>query len=137
MDDLVSANTGIPTGDGETILVIDDEASIREITRNTLEAFGYRVLTANDGTDALAIFVDNIGRINAAITDMMMPYMDGPSTVRALQKLDPNVRIIASSGLDDNSKLTDVMNAGVRHFLSKPYTADKLLKTLADALNKY
>jgi DNA-binding NarL/FixJ family response regulator len=57
--------------------------------------------------------------------------------VRALQKLDPNVRIIASSGLDDNSKLTDVMNAGVRHFLSKPYTADKLLKTLADVLNKY
>ena len=137
LDDLVTANAGIPTGDGETILVIDDEASIREITRNTLEAFGYRVLTANDGTDALAIFVDNIGRINAAITDMMMPYMDGPSTVRALQKLDPNVRIIASSGLDDNSKLTDVMNAGVRHFLSKPYTADKLLKTLADALNKY
>jgi two-component system, cell cycle sensor histidine kinase and response regulator CckA len=65
---------------------------------------------------------------------MMMPYMDGPATIRALQKMNPQIKIIASSGLTENSKAAEVMGAGVKTFLSKPYTAETLLKAIAEIL---
>ena len=68
------------------------------------------------------------------LTDMMMPYMDGIATIRALQKLNPHVKIIASSGLTENARALEASNAGVKTFLSKPYTAGKLLKTLEEVL---
>jgi len=68
------------------------------------------------------------------LTDMMMPYMDGPATIRALQKLDPNVKIIASSGLSDNGRMVEAAS-GVSCFLPKPYTAETLLKALAEVLD--
>jgi CheY-like chemotaxis protein len=65
----------------------------------------------------------------------MMPYMDGPLTIRALKKLNPQVKIIASSGLPENMKLGEV-NGSVRRFLPKPYTAEKLLTTLREVLSE-
>ncbi|HEY8187603.1 MAG TPA: PAS domain S-box protein [Pyrinomonadaceae bacterium] len=124
----------LPLGNGELILVVDDEESIREITRGTLETFGYSVLTASDGTEALALFADRKGEIAAVLTDMVMPFMDGPATIRALQKMDPDVRIIAASGLTAGLKAGEASLEGVRIFLSKPYTAEKLLKALAGVL---
>jgi two-component system, cell cycle sensor histidine kinase and response regulator CckA len=124
----------LPSGHGELILVVDDEAAIREIARGTLEAHGYRALTASDGTEAIAIYVQHKDDIKVVLTDMMMPYMDGPATIRALRKLNPAVRIIASSGLTENAIVIEASNAGVKTFLSKPYTAEKLLQALADAL---
>jgi len=121
-----------PTGHGELVMVVDDEASVREITRTTLETFDYRVLTAGDGAEALAVYVQNHAQIGAVLIDMMMPYMDGPSTIRALQKLNPQIKIIASSGLAEQDRLQELASLGVRHFLPKPYTADRLLKALAD-----
>jgi CheY-like chemotaxis protein len=67
----------LPLGNGELILVVDDEASIREITKETLEASGYRVLTGNDGTEAIALYATHAQNIALVITDMMMPYMSG------------------------------------------------------------
>jgi CheY-like chemotaxis protein len=116
------------------ILVVDDEESIREITKSTLQAFGYSVMTASDGTEALALYVQNKDEIKVVLTDMMMPYMDGPSTIRALRKMNPNVKVIASSGLTDNGKSFETADLGVKTFLSKPYTAEKLLKALAEIL---
>ncbi|HZI46790.1 MAG TPA: PAS domain S-box protein [Pyrinomonadaceae bacterium] len=124
----------IPLGNGELILVVDDEESIREITRGTLETFGYKVLTANDGTEALAIYADKKNEIAAVLTDMVMPFMDGPATIRALQRMNPNVRIIAASGLGTAQRAGDGVLEGVSVFLTKPYTAEKLLKTLAQVL---
>jgi two-component system, cell cycle sensor histidine kinase and response regulator CckA len=124
----------MPAGQGELILVVDDEAAVREITRTTLETFGYRVLTASDGTEALTVYAQQSGEIHAVLTDMMMPYMDGPTTIRALQKLNPHVKVIASSGLAEEEKVKSVAALGVNHFLAKPYSADRLLKTLADLL---
>jgi two-component system, cell cycle sensor histidine kinase and response regulator CckA len=123
--------TDLPPGNGELILVVDDEEPIREITRGTLEAFGYTVLTAADGTEALAIYADRRGEIAVVLTDMMMPFMDGPATIRALQKMNPEVKIIAASGLTVNHKSDDSSLQAVKAFLSKPYTAEKLLKALA------
>jgi PAS domain S-box-containing protein len=126
--------TALPVGSGELILVVDDEESIREITRGTLETFGYRVLTANDGTEALALYVDHKDEIAVVLTDMMMPFMDGPATIRALRKINPAIRIIAASGLIGGHKPGEASLEGVSIFLSKPYTAEKLLNALAEIL---
>ena len=126
--------TDLPVGRGELILVVDDEESIREITRGTLETFGYTVLTASDGTEALALYADKKNEIAAVLTDMVMPFMDGPATIRALQRMNPQVRIIAASGLGAGQRAGEGALEGVAVFLNKPYTAEKLLTTLAQVL---
>jgi CheY-like chemotaxis protein len=116
------------------ILVVDDENAIREITRGTLETFGYRVLTAADGTEALAIYADQKNDIAVVLTDMVMPFMDGPATIRALLRMNPDVKIIAASGLTTGHQPGEGSLEGVQTFLSKPYTAEKLLTALAELL---
>ena len=128
--------TDLPLGNGELILVVDDEESIREITRGTLETFGYNVMTASDGTEALAIYADHKNDIAVVLTDMVMPFMDGPATIRALQRMNPAVRIIAASGLGTGQRAGEGPLEGVAVFLNKPYTAEKLLKTLAQVLTR-
>jgi two-component system cell cycle sensor histidine kinase/response regulator CckA len=122
-------------GHGELILVVDDEAAIREIAKQTLENYGYSVLTANDGAEAVALYAEHKDEIRAVLTDTMMPYMDGPATIRALYRLNPRVKVIATSGLDANADPVETAGAGVKAFLSKPFTAEKLLLTLAGVLN--
>ena len=122
--------------DKKTILVVDDEMAILEITRETLEMHGYRALTASDGTEAVALYAQRKDEISVVLTDMMMPYMDGPATIRALQKLNPRVKIIASSGLTDNARVAEAANSAVSKFLSKPYTAEKLLEAIAEVLSE-
>lgn len=126
----------LPRGRGELILVIDDEAPVRSITRQTLEAFGYKVLTAADGAEGIAAYAQNMGKISAVLTDMMMPVMDGVAAIRALMRLDPAVQIIAASGLGTKSSEATAAGDGVRHFLAKPYAAEKLLQTLDEMLHQ-
>lgn len=123
-----------PLGHNELILVVDDEESIRGITKGTLETFGYRVLVASDGTEAVALYAENKDEIQVVLTDMMMPFMDGPATIRALKRLNPQIKIIAASGLAAGDKATEAASLGVKTFLPKPYTAEKLLRTLAELL---
>jgi two-component system, cell cycle sensor histidine kinase and response regulator CckA len=125
----------VPRGHGELILVVDDEAAIREIARQTLENHGYSVLTANDGAEAVALYAEHKDEIRAVLTDTMMPYMDGPATIRALHRLNPHVKVITTSGLDANGDLVEAAGVDVKAFLSKPFTAEKLLLTLAGVLN--
>lgn len=117
-------------GRGELILVVDDEAAVRTITQQTLEAFGYRVLTAGDGAEAVATYALRGGEIDLVLTDIMMPIMDGPATIRALMHMNPSVRIVAASGLGGNGGVARAASSGVVHFLPKPYTAEKLLEVL-------
>lgn len=132
--DASASQTDLPLGNGELILVVDDEESIREITRGTLEAFGYTVLTASDGTEALALYADRKNEVAVVLTDMVMPFMDGPATIRALQKMNSEIKIIAASGLTAGHKPGESSLEGVKIFLSKPYTAERLLKALAAVL---
>jgi two-component system, cell cycle sensor histidine kinase and response regulator CckA len=124
----------LPVGNGELILVVDDELSVREIAKEALITFGYQVLTAGDGAEAVALFAQNMNDVSCVITDMMMPFMDGPTTIRALRKLKPSLKIIAASGLKANGKAAEAEHLGVTSFLQKPYTAETLLKTLAQEL---
>ena len=126
---------GLPRGHGETILVIDDEASILTITSQTLQTFGYRVLTATDGAEAVAIYAQHIHDISVVVTDMSMPLMDGPNTIRALIRINPNINIIAASGCDAEDGVAHISRANVQHFITKPYTAGTLLKTLRAILD--
>jgi PAS domain S-box-containing protein len=126
----------LPFGKDELILVVDDERAILEITKTTLETHGYRALTASDGTEAVALYAQHKDEIKVVLTDMMMPYMDGPATIRALQKLNPCVKIIASSGLTETARVAEAANGGVNKFLAKPYTAEKLLETVAEVLKE-
>ena len=123
----------LPYGHDELILVIDDEESIRQITKSTLQTFGYRVLVAADGTEAVAQYATKRNDIAVVITDLVMPFMDGIATIRALRKLTPNVKIISVSGLEDDIRV-HAARAGVDAFLSKPYSAEQLLRALAKVL---
>jgi two-component system, cell cycle sensor histidine kinase and response regulator CckA len=130
--DLVS----FPRGNGELVLVVDDEENIREITRATLEKFGYRVMTATDGTDALAIFARKSDEISLILTDIAMPFMDGTALIRAVRKIEPQTRIVAMSGLMNADQTAELQTLNINHFLSKPFTAENLLTTLAGILHK-
>jgi hypothetical protein len=125
----------LPTGNGELILAVDDEVSVLSMTKETLENFGYRVVTAKDGTEAIATYSAHRNEIKGVLTDMLMPFMDGPATIRVLKKLDPNVRIIAASGLMDNDKVKDATGMDNIAFLMKPYTAEKLLTMVHKVLS--
>ena len=125
----------VPPGQGETILVVDDEDGILNITRKTLENHNYRVLTARNGAEGVSCFARNQGEIRLVITDMAMPVMDGPAMIVALRAIQPNVRIIGSSGYASSTSQSKIASCGVRHFLSKPYSADLLLQTIREVLD--
>jgi CheY-like chemotaxis protein len=125
-----------PRGQGQLILVVDDEEAIRQVTRHVLEANGYRVLVAANGAEAVALFAQHIDRVDLVLTDMMMPVMDGPATILVLRQIRPDVRIIGASGIEHNGRLAHAVGAGMKHFLPKPYTAEVLLHKLAEALTQ-
>jgi PAS domain S-box-containing protein len=122
-------------GKGECILIVDDEPAVRQITARTLEAAGYRAMVAGDGAEAVALYSKHMSEIALVLTDMMMPLMDGTATIRALHRMNPDVRIVIASGLPPTTKLNQVANFGVKHFLPKPYSADTLLTVLHNVLS--
>ncbi len=124
-----------PTGRGEVVLIVDDEAAIREITRTTLEAYGYSAMTASTGEKAVAIYAKKGEKIDVVITDIMMPYMDGHSAIRAMQEMNPKVRVLAVSGLGVGGFDPRYPESTPVRFLPKPYTAETLLRALRDLLD--
>jgi CheY-like chemotaxis protein len=124
----------LPRGNGERVLVVDDEKPIRLITEQTLTAFGYRVLLASDGAEAIALFAQQHGDIHAVIMDMTMPTMDGASAIKVLEKINAMVPVIATSGISSNEPVARSAGANVKFFLQKPFTADAVLVTLKEAL---
>ena len=117
-------------GRGQRVLVVDDEPAIRETVVQALIANGYRAYTAEDGTDALALYHQRRTEIDLVLTDISMAQMDGIALTRALRRINPNVRVVVSSGHFPKESLTVLENLGVKVFLDKPYTADKLLRSL-------
>lgn len=128
--------TKLPRGNGELLLLVDDEESIRKVAQSTLERFGYQVVTASNGAEAVSAYVRQAGSVALVITDMMMPVMDGPALVIALKSLNPQIRVIGSSGLTSNGRMVAAIGAGVTHFIPKPYTAATLLKTVRAVLDE-
>lgn len=123
-----------PRGSGETVLIVDDEPNILRITSATLEQFGYKSLTASNGAEALDIFGRKSSEIAAVVTDIAMPSMDGPSLIRAVKSFDSEVKVIAMSGLMNSDQTEELEELRVKDFLTKPFTAEQLLTTLAALL---
>ena len=123
-----------PHTHGEGILVVDDEAAVREVARQALMEFGYQVITAGRGAEALRIFQERRPEIQLVLTDMMMPEMDGPTLVAALRVLDPAVRIVGITGMSDTGSKSGLKTLALSAMLAKPFTIKKLLAVIRDAL---
>ena len=120
----------------QRLLIVDDEKLILHVARELLEAHGYQVVTAGDATEAMAIFAQRKDEIKLVLTDLAMPLVDGITLIRTLQKMKPDVCVIASTGrgsLEQSAREFPGLN--VRACLTKPYNKETLLQTLHDALN--
>jgi CheY-like chemotaxis protein len=121
-------------GNGEHVLVVDDEPGIVRMTKLILEQHNYHVLTAEGGPDALALIAQQIEPIKIVLTDMSMPFMDGVALVRSIQKMKPATMFIASTGQGEETRTGELESLGVRNLLTKPYDTHKLLTTVRDTL---
>ncbi len=128
----VSANDAIelPPGNQELVLVVDDEVSVREIIKASLETYNYRTISASDGIEAIALYAQYQSAIQVILLDLMMPSLDSPSTIRALQRINPHVSIVVMSGLSANEPIENMSDVTVQAFLAKPFTSQELLQTL-------
>ncbi len=127
-----------PRGSGECILLVDDEAGFREITQVTLEKYGYRVITACDGSEGMTLYMRHRAEIQLVLTDIVMPVMDGAALIRSLHKMGAQVRFLAVSGLVEREKVMVATAAPGVHvdFLAKPFASEKLLTLVREALQR-
>jgi CheY-like chemotaxis protein len=123
----------LPVGNGQRILVVDDEESVLAIERTTLENFGYIVLTAKNGAEAFARYETRAGSIDLVITDLGMPLMDGDELIACLRRKNPGVKAVIISATEGKwDKVRETVRADA--FLSKPFTTEKLLTTIHSLL---
>jgi CheY-like chemotaxis protein len=126
-----------PRANGELLLLVDDEEPILQVARAILENHGYRVLSAADAPEALAIFALRMNEIDLVLTDLAMPFMDGVALIRTLQKMKSDVRMIASTGRGgQGERANEIAHLNVRASLTKPYNKNKLLATVHDVLTQ-
>jgi two-component system cell cycle sensor histidine kinase/response regulator CckA len=114
------------SGGSETILIVDDEETIRSLVKDILEMKGYKVLAAADGREAIDVYRQERGRIDLVILDMAMPGMDGRETFEELKTINPQVKAILSTGFAEDDRAREVMALGVKAFVQKPYRIDDL-----------
>jgi len=119
-----------PADASVTVMVVDDERDGRDTLRMFLEQQRFQVITATHGEDAIGLFLQHRKRINVVLTDLMMPVMNGPTLIRTLRAIDPNVKIIAMSGLVDPAQLRHLATLGVTNLLMKPHDGVALLAAI-------
>jgi CheY-like chemotaxis protein len=126
----------LPQGGTETILLVDDEESVRQLGKQMLEVVGYRVLVASDGEEALALYPKRMGDVALVILDLIMPGMGGKTCGEALLRLNPRVKLLIASGYSVNGRLEEPLRSGARGFISKPYDLRDLLKRVRHILDE-
>ncbi len=117
-----------------TILVVDDEESVRTVATDMIRTMGFEVVTAGDGLQALERFQEASGSIRAVLMDLTMPHMDGLETFRELRRLDPACRVVLTSGYNEQEAIQDFLGKGLAAFVQKPFLRDDLIKALRRAL---
>jgi PAS domain S-box-containing protein len=125
----------LPAGAGECVLVVDDEESILAITRSTLENYGYQVLTAASGPEAVVCLAAKRDVVRLVITDLAMPLMDGHATLAAMRKIMPDIRAILMSGFEPEKGRDPLGTTNARAFIQKPFTAETLMTTVHRVLS--
>ena len=122
-------------GNRELILLIEDEAEVADLASEMLADEGYKVILAHDGFDALKIY-ERIGKqIGLVILDFFLPVMDGDAVFDELKALNPNVNVVLSSGFAEQSKISAMLTQGLRGFIPKPYTSEKLMAQVRSTLD--
>jgi PAS domain S-box-containing protein len=129
-----TASVGAVSG-SETILLVDDEALVRNLARTILQRHGYRVLLSEDGQQALEIYRRGLGRIDLVILDLTMPQLSGRETLQQLRLLDPNVRVVLCSGYTVEH-VNQLASEGFCGFVNKPYRPEELARTVRTVLDK-
>ncbi len=132
---LAKTNTAY-RGNGETLLVVDDEPAVREVTRAALTALNFKVLTAASGTEALVQLMEKRTELRAVISDLHLPGMDGLTFVRMLKGMLPQAGIIAMSGRFEEREKSEFKALGVSTLLDKPFTKEKLVESLKTVLTE-
>ena len=130
-----SVNIENPDGIRELILIIDDEALIVTLAKRMLTDAGYRVVTASEPFHALEIFKQLHEQVNLVILDFTLPIMDGSEVFEELRKIRANVAVMLSSGFAEQEKVRAMLAQGLRGFLPKPYTQEKLLLQVRSTLD--
>jgi CheY-like chemotaxis protein len=120
----------------ETILLVEDEPTVLQLGQTALEHFGYRVLTARDGVEALEVYQAHQGEIALVILDMVMPRMGGPEAFRELKRLDPTVKVLLVTGYRSGQETAEqlLQEAGVGGLVRKPYHVHELAQAVRAAL---
>ena len=108
-------------GGTETILIVDDQETVWDFLIEALQKLGYSVLLAENGLDAVEIYENNPGQIDLVLLDMIMPKQGGHSTFHKLKELDPNVKVLLSSGFVSLEEVDDLLKNGAAGFLPKPH----------------
>ncbi|HUL52354.1 MAG TPA: response regulator [Opitutaceae bacterium] len=124
-----------PRGRGELILVVDDEESVRIMTRRILEQYGYHVLLAGEGSEAVMVLAQRAQEIRAVLTDLIMPLMGGVALIRAIAKMSPAVKILAATGTTEAAEVAAARRLGVKVILQKPYSPGILLHSMRAAID--
>ena len=124
-----------PRGNRELILLVDDETEIAEIASEMLAEEGYKIVLAKDGFEALRIYQEIGPQVGLVILDFFLPVMDGDAVFDELRELNPNVNVVLSSGFAEQSKLGTMLAQGLRGFIPKPYTREKLLEQVRSTLD--
>ncbi len=130
-----TVETTIPGGT-ETVLLVDDEDDIRDLGATLINNFGYKVITANDGKEALEIYQREGESISVIILDLIMPVMDGRQCLTEILRVNPNAKVIIASGYSESGLANGVMEAGAKGFVQKPYNMRQLLTTIREILDK-
>jgi CheY-like chemotaxis protein len=121
------------TGD-ETVLVIDDEDTVRQTAKSALESYGYRVIVAANGKEGVHLFQERSHEIAAVLLDMTMPVMSGEEALVRLKSIRPDIRVVLSSGYNEADATRRFTGKGLAGFVQKPYTAACLAETMKSAL---
>lgn len=130
----IGRSASVPRGTGQTVLVVDDEESVRRVLKSTLEKAGYHVIEAVNGREALTVYNSSGPTIAAVIIDMTMPVLGGLPAMREMVQMNPAVRIIAASGIHENETIAKSVGRQVTEFLPKPFTSEMLLRAVAHAV---
>ncbi|MFL6585036.1 MAG: response regulator [Chthoniobacterales bacterium] len=124
-----------PKGNRELILLVEDEVEIADLAAEMLTDEGYRVIIARDGFEALKIYQQIGKQIGLVILDFFLPVMDGDAVFDELRILNPNAAVVLSSGFAEQSKLGNMLSQGLRGFIPKPYSREKLLEQVRSTLD--
>jgi two-component system cell cycle sensor histidine kinase/response regulator CckA len=130
-----SRPAGTPRDDRKTVLVIDDEDTIRKIFMKFLSTAGWETIPARDGREGLELFEQNREKIAFIILDVEMPNLSGKPTYQALRALDPTVRVLLSSGYAEDARIKEILSLGVKAFLPKPFTEREFFEAVDRSLD--